>query len=220
MRFNKFTHLSLLVVFAIIFIVIYLYYTILDVKKIHQEVSKLSRDMEFLNGSLQQMTTALLTNTIPMSTPGSVPDVRLNAQPETENDTKPDTTTLGHTQVQAQEVESDCDEVASQELQQIMESIENEEEEVEQNSVSPNAPNAPNASNVDINTIETIEPIEPIETITNRQSKEPSVTIQNLTMEELKKVPYDDIKKYCKEHSINTKGTKDVLIYRIAQSKA
>lgn len=193
MRFNKFTHLSLLVVFAIIFIVIYLYYTISDVKKIHQEVSKLTRDMEFLNGSLQQMTTALLTNTIPISTP-SVPPAKL----ETEPVVNLDTTALAPEQVQ--ESNDEDDEVASQELQQIMESIEDEEEQ-EVNSSSPN---------VDINSIDVVEPV------TSKQS----VTIENLTMEELKKVSYDDIKKYCKEHSINTKGTKDVLIYRIAQSKA
>lgn len=198
MRFNKFTHLSLLVVFAIIFIVIYLYYTISDVKKIHQEVSKLTRDMEFLNGSLQQMTTALLTNTIPMSTP-SVPPAKL----ETEPVVNLDTTALAPEQVQESNDEDDeDDEVASQELQQIMESIEDEEEQ-EVNSSSP-------TPNVDINSIDVVEPV----------TSKHSVTIENLTMEELKKVPYDDIKKYCKEHSINTKGTKDVLIYRIAQSKA
>lgn len=195
MRFNKFTHLSLLVVFAIIFIVIYLYYTISDVKKIHQEVSKLTRDMEFLNGSLQQMTTALLTNTIPISTPSAPP-----ANIETE----PPVAALAPEQVQESNDDED-EEVASQEIQQIMESIEDDEDQ-ELNSTSP-------TPNVDINSIDAVDVTE---TVTSKQS----VAIENLTMEELKKVSYDDIKKYCKEHSINTKGTKDVLIYRIAQSKA
>lgn len=195
MRFNKFTHLSLLVVFAIIFIVIYLYYTISDVKKIHQEVSKLTRDMEFLNGSLQQMTTALLTNTIPISTPSAPP-----ANIETE----PPVAALAPEQVQESNDDED-EEVASQEIQQIMESIEDDEDqELNSTSLTPN---------VDINSIDAVDVTE---TVTSKQS----VTLENFTMEELKKVSYDDIKKYCKEHSINTKGTKDVLIYRIAQSKA
>lgn len=208
MRFNKFTHLSLLVVFAIIFIVIYLYYTISDVKKIHQEVSKLTRDMEFLNGSLQQMTAALLTNTMPMATPGSVLDIQTvsHVQPaklETESVENPSTPAVAPEQVQESN-DDDDDEVASQELQQIMESIKDDEEQEEQNASSPN---------VDINSIDVVDATE---SITNKHS----VAIEKLTMEELKKVSYDDIKKYCKEHSINTKGTKDVLIYRIAQSKA
>lgn len=208
MRFNKFTHLSLLVVFAIIFIVIYLYYTISDVKKIHQEVSKLTRDMEFLNGSLQQMTAALLTNTMPMATPGSVLDMQTvspvqPAKLETESVENPITPAVAPEQVQ----ESNDDEVASQELQHIMESIEDDEEQEEQEEQNASSPN------VDINSIDVVDATE---SITNKHS----VAIEKLTMEELKKVSYDDIKKYCKEHSINTKGTKDVLIYRIAQSKA
>jgi uncharacterized protein YoxC len=74
MKFNKFTHLSIIVFLSIVFIVIYLYYTISDVKKIHNEVRRLSSDIEKINQSLQNITTTI----IPILQPASEVCVNTN----------------------------------------------------------------------------------------------------------------------------------------------
>lgn len=53
-KFNKSTHITIISTFAIVFIVIYLYYTITDLRKLQIEVSKLSKQVQELNNSQQQ----------------------------------------------------------------------------------------------------------------------------------------------------------------------
>lgn len=55
MKINTTTHLTILFTFAIIFVVIYLYYTIIDVRKISLDVKKLSQDIAKLNNELTEI---------------------------------------------------------------------------------------------------------------------------------------------------------------------
>lgn len=55
MKINTSTHLTILFTFAIIFVVIYLYYTIVDVRKITLDVKKISQDLAKLNNELTEM---------------------------------------------------------------------------------------------------------------------------------------------------------------------
>jgi len=55
MKINTSTHLTILFTFAIIFVVIYLYYTIIDVRKISLDIKKLSQDITKLNNELTEM---------------------------------------------------------------------------------------------------------------------------------------------------------------------
>lgn len=52
-QFSKNTHLTIIGVFAVIFIVIYLYYTITDVRKLQLEVSRLSKEVKDLENKVQ-----------------------------------------------------------------------------------------------------------------------------------------------------------------------
>jgi len=47
-KLSKSTHLTVIATFAIVFIVIYLYYTITDLRKLQIEVSKLSKQVQSL----------------------------------------------------------------------------------------------------------------------------------------------------------------------------
>ena len=55
MKINTSTHLTILFTFAIIFVVIYLYYTIMDVRKISLDIKKLSQDITKLNNELTEI---------------------------------------------------------------------------------------------------------------------------------------------------------------------
>jgi hypothetical protein len=187
MKLPKLNHMSILILFAIAFIVIYLYYTISDVKKIHLEVKKMSQDIDKLSLSIANITTSIL----PM----------LQVQPPSAAPVP--------TQQQPTPQEQDDESVASQELNQIMESIEDEDTLQETKyDISQEAP-APPSDNQEVKdelelTEENVEGI-----IVDAKD------LSAMTVEELKKVSYNEIKRYCKQNNIDDKGTKDVLIQRI-----
>lgn len=59
LKINKTTHIMILSVFAIVFIVVYLYYTINDVKKLSAEVKKNSADITKLTQDIQNAMTVI-----------------------------------------------------------------------------------------------------------------------------------------------------------------
>lgn len=178
MKLPKLNHMSILILFAIAFIVVYLYYTIADVKKIHLEVKKMSQDIDKLSLSIANITTSILPM-LQVQTPPPVPSLQ-QTQPQTQQ-------------------EEDAASVASQELNQIMESIDDEDTPPETKYDISQQPTSQNAINEEVNLEENIN----------------SKDLSTMTVEELKKVSYNDIKRYCKQNNIDDKGTKDVLILRI-----
>jgi hypothetical protein len=67
MKINRSTHFMVLVLFAIAFVVVYLYYTIKDVKKIHLEIARLSNDVLKLTQSISNITNTLINQTTPIT---------------------------------------------------------------------------------------------------------------------------------------------------------
>jgi len=121
MKFAKLNHMSIITLFAIAFIVVYLYYTISDVKKIHSEVKRMGQDIDKLNQSITNITTTILPMlTFPSATPQQLPEV-VNSQ-------KPSNVNV-HPQrpIPPSKINEDEDEdiasVGSHELTQIMETI-------------------------------------------------------------------------------------------------
>jgi hypothetical protein len=208
MKFAKLNHMSIITLFAIAFIVVYLYYTISDVKKIHSEVKRMGQDIDKLNQSITNITTTILPMlTFPSAAPQNIPDIKrpVNVKTQDHIDKK-------------NEVEVDNEDVASvgsHELTKIMESID-----------------VDNESNVDIDVavdddikynIDTSDEVVHVEeinqNITNQEVdaivSNDAIEIGSMSAEDLKKVPYNNIRKYCKMNNIDDKGSKDVLIYRI-----
>jgi hypothetical protein len=60
MKINSSTHITILVTFALIFVVIYLYYTITDVRKLSLELKKVSVDVQTLSNSFTKLNGELL----------------------------------------------------------------------------------------------------------------------------------------------------------------
>jgi len=227
MKFNKFTHLSVILVLAIVFIVVYLYYTISDVKKIHNEVSKLTGDITKLNTSISSITSTLTLMLAPQTT--SAPQCSAPAPGGAAVCMMPPSPAVVGPAVEV-EVESSVD---SQELKTIMETIEDEDKQ-EQIVQAPKS--VPIMYDNDVANLEDLKDVEELMAATQMPQTlkdapklldittigEPQVAasintedLTKLSLDELKKVSYDVIRKYCKDNGFNYKGSKDVLIYRI-----
>lgn len=225
MKFNKFTHLSIILVLAIVFIVVYLYYTISDVKKIHNEVSKLTGDITKLNTSISSITSTLSLMLTPQ--PTSAPQCSAPAPGGAAVCVMPPSPAFVGPAV---DVESSVD---SQELKTIMETIEDEDKQ-EQVVQAPKS--VPIMYDNDVANLEDLKDVEELMAATQVPQTlkdapklldittigEPqtvaSINTEDLTklsLDELKKVSYDVIRKHCKDNGLNYKGSKDVLIYRI-----
>lgn len=227
MKFNKFTHLSIIVVLAIVFIVVYLYYTISDVKKIHSEVSKLTDDITKMNANISNITSTLTVMLAPQPQPsvctlGSKSQQCLAPAPAPGN---------AHGQVGGDDESS----VNAQELQAIIETIEDEEEQIVNEVVEE-----PKQFVVYQNDVANLDDLKDVEELMSQQpqtlkdasklldittvgtvastvasTSEAPEDLSKLSLDELKSVGYETIRKYCKNNGLNYKGTKDVLIYRI-----
>lgn len=225
MKFNKLTHLSIIVVLAIVFIVVYLYYTISDVKKIHTEVSKLTDDISKMNASISNITSTLTAMLAPQPAScaiGSSVGV-CSVQPKS------------HHPSDIQGVQDGGDDESSvnaQELQAIIETIE-DEEQVETHDDAQVV--APKQSFVvyenDVANLEDLKDVEEmmaqpqtlkdapklldITTVGVSETGNTAEDLSQMSLDELKSVGYETIRKYCKNNGLNYKGSKDVLIYRI-----
>lgn len=212
MKFNKLTHLTIVVVLAIVFIVVYLYYTIRDVKKIHNEVQQLTANITDMNTSITNITSTL----IPL----------LNSKEKhNQNQIQKPTVVEGGDQcayvVKTGNVVDDESSVNSQELKTIMETIEDEKEEVvpETQQYINDVANLDDIKDVEEmfdeeQTLKDAPKTLDITKITEvEETKDEDMSV--LSVDELKKVSYEQLRKYCKNNGINYKGTKDVLIYRI-----
>ena len=210
MKFAKLNHMSIITLFAIAFIVVYLYYTISDVKKIHSEVKKMGQDIDKLNQSITNITTSILPMlTFQSAPPQKVPEIQkapiVNAQQHPMPPTKINE-------------DEDVVSVGSHELTKIMETIDVDDDvdvDVDDATFDDNTKH-----NIDTSTTIVLNEDLP-ETITNDEVVPASVVanetidIGSLSAEDLKKIPYNDIRKFCKLNSIDDKGSKEVLIYRI-----
>lgn len=186
MKFNKLTHFMIIVFLAVTFIVIYLYYTIKDVKKISADVQKLSKDVLSLSQSISSITSSLLTHA-PVCYAPSTGSTTLNPPPPI---------TPPNVQITVQQSFQPDDESVVDDLHQIIETIDDEttKEDTE--------------GNVDILTVS-----EEKEVAEKEDQEQPKIDAK-----ELKNLSYEALKKYCKEHGIDSKGNKDALISKILAS--
>lgn len=213
MKFAKLNHMSIITLFAIAFIVVYLYYTISDVKKIHSEVKKMGQDIDKLNQSITNITTSIL----PMLTFPTTPTTTSVSQSQGVAQEPRQTLNLQQTNNYTQQYnDDDEDSVCSQELTKIMETIEDDEGNV--NIDDKNVLDLKSQKDEIENDNENVAmfDIEASPLVVEEPSlSQQNVNISLLSVEDMKKVSYNEIRKYCKLNNIDDKGTKEVLIYRI-----
>jgi hypothetical protein len=234
MKFNKLTHLSIIVVLAIVFIVVYLYYTISDVKKIHSEVSKLTDDITKMNASISNITSTLTAMLVPQPSACAInagAGASASASASASAGVCSVVTKPQHPSVQGGG--DDESSVNAQELQAIIETIEDEEQEQEQEQVDAMVVDQVQEEKQFVvyeNDVANLDDLKDVEEMMSQQPqtlkdapKLLDITtigavpedLSKLSLDALKSVGYETIRKYCKNTGLNYKGSKDVLIYRI-----
>lgn len=66
MKLNRNTHFFIITTFAIVFVVVYLYYTITDVRRLSTDVARLSRDLTLLTDTVKSQKQEVVTETHPL----------------------------------------------------------------------------------------------------------------------------------------------------------
>jgi hypothetical protein len=177
------------------------------VKKIHNEVKNITQDIQSLNKSITNITSSLmplLSSPMPQNLPCSY------LEPEQTSSPTPNVV-LDNVQYSVNKPqEDDVVSHGSIEIQNLMETIEDEEEvitNIEENQVE---------NNIDISTLN--DEIDDVIAETTKSIVGDMIDYSSMPLDELKKVSYEDLRKYCKNNNISVKGSKDVLIQRISNT--
>ena len=192
-KLNKTTHLMILFTFAIVFVVIYLYYTIGDVRKMSGEVKRLTADVSRLNQDVQNILSSIKIG-VPTSSNAALVQQKPAAQP---------VPTPVVVQTQVTKTVSNAPQCAATESSEDEDDVESEND----------------ASSVNTEELKKIINDVDDEVQENEMEEQPTIaedTSNNVHSEdELRKMKYDDIKEVCKSRGISTKGNKDQLINKL-----
>lgn len=190
-KLNKTTHLMILFTFAVIFVVVYLYYTINDVKRINNEMKRLTTDVSKLN---QDVINVIATIN------GFNKDEMCMTKQNMNTPLVPKSTDNQLTTPIAQ---------ASLIQSSIVDDIAFEDED---DDTSVNTEELKHI--IADNDIEDHEEVCELEAPETEKDLEPTSTLSNI--EELRKLKYDDVKELCKQKGISIKGTKEQLITKLS----
>lgn len=207
LKLDKKTHLTILFTFAVVFIVVYLYYTIRDVRKIQVEVKKLQDELSVvktLTTTVGSLKTELedLKNTKHIRT-----NIDIASLPLVETAMVQETTPASLPMAREDEVSS----VDTEEIRDILDNEEAEEAEEVQETTS-------SSENLPI-----VDHPHMVEEDTEEETKDQGVegTIEDvlegttITPEILKNMKVEELKELCRTYNLATKGNKNDLLVRI-----
>lgn len=209
-KFNKSTHLMILFTFAIIFVVLYLYYTINDVKRMSNELKKITSDVQKINLDIQGLNGALnnlnlATNNLivqKQSHQNTTASVQVVAKPVNNSQScqiKQSSTALIN-DLEDDDEDDDATSVNTEELKNIINENDGEEEE-EKSSES-----------------EKKESIIPTDGVSDADESDDNDDLKLEETVDFHKLKYEELKDLCKKKGISTKGTKDQLISKLQAS--
>ncbi len=220
-KLNKTTHLMILFTFAIVFVVIYLYYTIGDVRKMSSEVKRLTGEVSKLNQDVQNILAIMpkmpssasnLQIPVPSSsqTQVQVQQVQQQVQPVVQKQkvsassqslpAQPSVQATSQLVKQVLPDDSDEDDASSVNTEDLKKII-NDVDEV-------------NVDNVEDGHIEVLHDELP-EQEGHVQLEQETVKEEVFSEEDLKKLKYEEIKDLCRTRGISTRGTKEQLIAKL-----
>lgn len=215
-KLNKTTHLMILFTFAIVFIVIYLYYTIGDVKKMNSEVRRLVSDVSKLNQDVQNILAMMpkipsTASNLQIPTGHSAPQssgsaaaqvVPAQSQPQVQVTAKPVQVSKPVVSAPVKQVlppvdddeEDEASSVNTEELKRIINDVDDEVH--------------------DDNDVEVEKSLE--KSIEETLEHTESVVSDPLPSEEnLKKLKAEEIKDLCRARGLSTRGSKEQLIAKL-----
>lgn len=207
-KLNKTTHLMILFTFAIVFVVIYLYYTISDVKKMNSDVKKLVLDVAKLNQDVQNI--LAIMPKIPMTASNlQIPTPSQQSQSHGQPQQVPP-------KVQQVTVQPNV-QITSQQKQPILPIVDESDEEDDVSSVDTDELKKiiNDADGVPGDVLEQKEAEPPIQEYEQDITEELSAKTEIFSEEDLKKLKYDEIKDLCRTRGISTRGTKEQLIAKL-----
>lgn len=202
-KIDKTTHLAILFTFALAFIVIYLYYTISDVRKVQLELKKTQDEMVGLQKLISTISggaTGATCPITPVTIPPQVATVHVDVKSISNENASPIDASVAVADVGANaaanvgaNVEADEEEsVTSEEMQHILDAAsDNEAEDV--------------SNTVDVPTEAPMTTVASVASVA-------SVDFSNLK--------YDELRDLCKKHNLSTKGTREVLLARVMEGLA
>lgn len=204
-KLDKKTHLIILFTFAMVFVVVYLYYTIQDLRKAQVELKRLQDELAVVK-NLSNTVSCMKTDVDELKT---VKHIKANiAAPTTA--TAPVATTVSVEPIPTQEdVASSVD---TEEIRDILDGGMDDEEIVSQEGEVHEVDDV--ASEVE----EEVQQDTPVEEVHEDENIEVNTDVpvkDQITPEELKNMKVDELKELCREYNLSTKGNKNDLLVRI-----
>lgn len=207
-KLNKSTHMLILMTFTIVFVVVYMYYTIKDVKKMYAEVkkheqeiqnlTKLEHEVKEMKGVIGMVMSGGMIAPVPpeqfMMAAQHVPVAPAPASKFPNSRPPPQSQ-------QSQSVIADDVSVATEDIKKLVD--DDDAEDNTQDIIEEFADEAPKHESVSVNEV----------------TSDVSAQGGDFTEEQLKKMKFDDLKEIAKKKNISIKGTRDSLITRIMSEK-
>lgn len=196
-KLDKNTHMMILFTFALVFIVIYLYYTITDVRKMQRDIARLTSEVSALTNKGPSNVPVSVSAPSPAPTSGQVP--RASAPPPTPvvqiKECKP--VAESKTVVPVEEDAMSDSSVTTEDIKATLDSVD-AELELEQE--------------LELDTDTVVEAKGDIDAILEEDE---AVIVEPFN--DLHKMKFDDIKELCRSKGIKIQGSKDVLIKRLIE---
>lgn len=209
-KLDKNTHMMVLFTFSLIFIVVYLYYTITDVRKMQKEVKRLSDELLKLQKEPPVQIKPVIT---PTPAAASAP---INPVPIVEcKQVEPGADINIH---------EDDESVLTDEIRETLECTDDDEDIDLQNIInSADKQIAGEVADVvaDVVAGEVAEVVAGEAAVVARAVVDEAVVDEAVAIDEadILLMKYDDLKELCKKRNLSQKGAKDVLIKRLLESK-
>lgn len=201
-KIDKSTHMLILFTFALVFVVVYLYYTITDLRKMQKEVKRLTDELAALKAGTGANAKVQVLSPAAAAVPAPQPSPPVGAQQAK----------VVVKQLAPEPVADDASSVASDE---IREALKGSDDEDEKPAVAP-VPSGAKEEEGDGEEQEDAE-INIEDLIAAPAAKDATgEAATEITLDILGKMKYEDLREYCRKHGLSQKGNKDVLMSRIA----
>ena len=231
-KVSKTMHMMILMTFTIVFVIVYMYYMIRDVRKMYNDVKKQNEQIDTLKKSVDEIQSniTMISTTIQNQVPPEIlmsqfmphmmpPGVPMGHMEQMGFVQMSDMMPISHQQTQSQQQkEDDIESVKTEDIKKLIpDDIEDEididqqtSKNKKQSSVDMKQDNEDVCQETNVHDIDNDIDID-IE-------KEISSSQQSLNEESLKKLKFDELKDLCKKMNLSAKGTRDTLIERILQA--
>lgn len=210
LKIDKHTHMMILFTFALVFVAVYLYYTIVDIRKMQADIKKSAVELDGLKTSYSKDVEGLIS-AIKQLQASQTKSVSVNKEVKNLCATTVPVAKQVVKEVKPVEkegvVDDDSDSITTEDIKATFEC------DVDDGYDEVSVP-------VDVNTIATDvnDPIDEILETKNADQAQIAEVNQEIDVDAVKNMKYEELKELCKKMGLNNKGSKDVLSKRILES--